>query len=103
MGDPNLGGRVGIEFQARRYRTLQTGRTVADCYEEAADWCEKEGSNLDMFTALDVVGFPVWDGLAHAAVLEEIMWDCAGSKYLLSKADRATLLCMAAAVERQGW
>lgn len=103
MGYAYISGCVGIEFQNRRYQTLQSGVTVAELYEDAAWWCEREGSNLDMFTALDVVGFPVWDGLSHATVLEEIMWSCCGSKYLLSKAERATLLCMAAAVERQGW
>ena len=94
---------MGIEYQSRRYQTLQGGSTVADLYEAAANWCEKDGSNLDMFTALDVVGFPVWDGLSHACVLEDILWSAGGSRYLLSKQERATVLCMAAAVERQGW
>lgn len=92
----------GAEYQARRYQTLETGASVADLYEQAAIWCEKEGSNLDMFTALDVVGFPVWDGLTHAQRLEEILWT-AQSKYLLTKAERATVLCMAATIERAGW
>ncbi len=103
MGDAYIGGGVGIAYQTRRYKTLQAGLTVAEVYEAAARWCEMEGSNLDMFTALDVVGFPVWDGLSHAKVLEDIVWACGGSKYLLSKDERATLLCMAAAVERTGW
>lgn len=116
MGDPYIGGRVGItfgdtqtfnatqEYYDRRRDTLVYGRrTMADIYERAAEWCDKYGSNLDIFTALDVVGYPVWDGLVYAKTLEDILWSCGGSKYLMSKAERATLLCMAAAVERQGW
>lgn len=102
MGDHDIRERMGVEAYAlRRYKTLAR-KDMAQIYEAAAKWCDREGSNLDLFVALDVVGYPVWDGLQHVKTLEDMLWAC-GSKYSFNGQERATLLCLAAAVERQGW
>ena len=88
-------------YALRRYKTLSR-KDMAAVYEAAARWCERAGSNLDMFVALDIVGYPVWDGLQSAKTLEDMLWAC-GSKYAFSGQERAMLLSFAAAIERQGW